>query len=243
MPFLFVGVPCFSEFPIQTRKTISSSLIVTTLMLVMLTSVPGLSSFSSPRAVPIGNAQGATSSTTTTLLSSLNPSYSSQSLTLTATVTSQTTGTPTGTVTFLDGTTQLGQVALGANGQAQLPTSALAVGSHSISAQYGGDANFGGSSGALTQVVNAPPTPVSIIVTPNNPIVFAGDTQQFTATGQYSDGSTLDLTSSAVWASSDTTVATFNSSGLATTALAGATNTTATYSGVASPAEIGRAHV
>src|SRR5215472_7054214 len=236
MPFFSVGVPCFSEFPTQIRKAIGFSLIVATLMLVILTSVTGLSGFSSPRAVLAGNAQGATSSTTTTLLSSLNPSYFTQSSTLTATVTSGTTGTPTGTVTFLDGTTQLGQVALGANGQAQFPTSALAVGSHSISAQYGGDANFGGSSGVLTQVVNTPPALVSITVTPNNPIVFAGDTQQFTATGQYGDGSTLDLTNSAAWASSDTTVATFNSSGLAATALAAATNTTATYSGVASPA-------
>jgi hypothetical protein len=92
------------------------------------------------------------------------------------------------------------------------------------------------SNAALTPAQNPPPTLVSIIVTPNNPIVFAGDTQQFSATGQYSDSSTQDLTSTATWASSDTTVATFNASGLATTVLAGATNTTATYNGVVSPA-------
>ena len=81
----------------------------------------------------------------------------------------------------------------------------------------------------------APATLTSITVTPNYPIVFSGDTQQFTATGHYSDGSTLDLTSLSTWTSSDTTVATFDASGLASTVLAGTVNVTATYNGVASP--------
>jgi hypothetical protein len=81
-----------------------------------------------------------------------------------------------------------------------------------------------------------PPVLVSITVTPNNPIVFSGDTQQFAATGNYSDGSAQDLTGSATWTSSDTTEATFNTSGLATTGGVGTTNITATYNGVASPA-------
>ena len=41
-------------------------------------------------------------------------------------------------------------------------TSALTVGSHSISAVYGGDANYDGSTSAvLSQVVNPPPTVVT----------------------------------------------------------------------------------
>jgi Big-like domain-containing protein/ASPM-SPD-2-Hydin domain-containing protein/beta-propeller repeat-containing protein len=96
--------------------------------------------------------------TTATVISSSNPSASGQTVTFTATVTATApgAGTPTGTVTFLDGATQIGTGALTA-GVATLQTSTLAVGSHTITAQYGGDTNFNGStpSPALTQTVNA----------------------------------------------------------------------------------------
>ena len=65
---------------------------------------------------------------------------------------------------------------------------------------------------------------VSLAVTPNNPTVAAGITQQFTATGTYSDGSTQNLTSTATWTSSNTVVASINANGLAT-GLAGGTST------------------
>jgi len=80
----------------------------------------------------------------------------------------------------------------------------------------------------------APPTLVSITVTPNYPIVFSGDTQQFAATGNYSDGSTQDLTTSSTWSSSDATVATFDPTGLASTVLAGTIDVAASYNGVSS---------
>src|SRR6202789_3411179 len=66
-----------------------------------------------------------------------------------------TAGAITGTVTFLDGAASLGSGSVGAGGVATLMTSALTAGSHSITAQYGGDTNFAAStSPALTQVVN-----------------------------------------------------------------------------------------
>jgi len=80
------------------------------------------------------------------------------------------------------------------------------------------------------------PTLTSITVTPTNQILYSGDTQQFTATGQYSDGSNQDLTNSVTWTSSDTSVATFGASGLASTILAGTVTVTGTYNGVISPA-------
>ena len=52
----------------------------------------------------------------------------------------------------------------------------------------------------------------SIAVTPANPSVAKGLTQQFTATGTYTDGSTADLTSQVTWASATPSVATINSS-------------------------------
>jgi hypothetical protein len=75
--------------------------------------------------------------------------------------------TPTGTVTFLDGTTQLGQGTLNPSGTASLLTTTLAVGTHSITASYGGDSNYSPvTSTAVSVSVAAPITP-TITVTPS----------------------------------------------------------------------------
>ena len=91
--------------------------------------------------------------TTTTLVSSLNPSNAGQSVTFTATVKPQFSGTPTGNVTFTDGATTLKTVAVSA-GAAKYTTTKLAEGKHSISATYNGSASFDSSSSSLTQTVN-----------------------------------------------------------------------------------------
>ncbi len=97
------------------------------------------------------------STSSTALASSANPSLAGQAVTLTATV-SASSGSPTGTVTFLDGSTTLGTATL-AGGSAAFQTSALAAGTHSVTAAYGGDANFNSStSSALSQVVDNPGT-------------------------------------------------------------------------------------
>jgi hypothetical protein len=87
--------------------------------------------------------------TTTTLTSSPNPSQFGQAVTFTAQVTS-TGPTPTRTVRFLDGTTGLGYATL-SGGVAKLTKSNLAVGTHSITAHYNGDA---ASSTSTSSVVN-----------------------------------------------------------------------------------------
>jgi hypothetical protein len=61
-----------------------------------------------------------------------------------------------------------------------------------------------------------PPVLVSIAVSPTNASIVATGQQQFTATGTYSDGSHQNLTSTATWTSSVTSVATINTAGLAT---------------------------
>lgn len=81
-----------------------------------------------------------------------------------------------------------------------------------------GGGNSGGGGGTLS----------SIAVTPANPSITVGATQQFTATGTYSDSSTQNITASATWGSSDTAKATINASGLATAVAAGSTTITAT---------------
>jgi hypothetical protein len=94
--------------------------------------------------------------TKTTLTSAPNPSKSGQAVTFTATITPNFTGAPTGTVTFRDNTTAtvLGTGAVGSTRHATFTTTKLAVGTHSVTAVYGGDTNFNSStSAAHNQIV------------------------------------------------------------------------------------------
>src|SRR5713101_1959661 len=56
----------------------------------------------------------------------------------------------------------------------------------------------------------------SITVTPANQTIPEGATLQFTATGNYADASTADLTGQVTWSSTDQTIATIVPGGLAT---------------------------
>jgi len=107
----------------------------------------------------------AQASTTTDVVSSINPSDIGQNVVFTATVTpSPNTTSPTGTVQFKDGAIDIGTpfncVVVGTTCKAQLSTSTLTTGAHAISAVYSGDANFTGGSGVLSggQVVTNLPT-------------------------------------------------------------------------------------
>jgi hypothetical protein len=71
------------------------------------------------------------------------------------TSTSATESAPTGEVKFLDRGTQIGIGQLNALEQTAFATSSFSVGVHSITAQYGGDENFVGStSSVFTETVN-----------------------------------------------------------------------------------------
>ncbi len=70
---------------------------------------------------------------------------------LTAKVTSP-NGAPTGSITFLDGTTVLGSGAVDNGGTATLTVSTLAGGAHNLTAVYGGDSNFSGSTSTATNL-------------------------------------------------------------------------------------------
>jgi uncharacterized repeat protein (TIGR01451 family) len=97
---------------------------------------------------------GGVSSTSTVLTSSGNPSFYGQPVTFTATVRNGASNLPAGNVVFEDGSTILGKETL-SGGEATFTTSALSVGSHNITAIYGGDTNdYGSTSNTLTQVVN-----------------------------------------------------------------------------------------
>ena len=110
----------------------------------------------------------ALTSTTTTISSSLNPSTYGQSVIFMATVTSSQGTPPDGeTVTFLQGTTQLGTGSL-SGGSATFTTSSLTGGTDQIKASYGGDSTFGSSkSRPVAQVVNLAPTTTTLTSSPN----------------------------------------------------------------------------
>lgn len=132
---------------------------------------------------------------TTTLVSSANPSVSGQAVTFTATVAS--TASPTGTITFMDGSTALATVAVETR-SASYATSALTQGTHAVTAVYSGDGTVTGStSAALPQIVSRPAstTAVSSSVNPSHigqPVVLTATVTPSTATGTvtFNDGVT-----------------------------------------------------
>jgi hypothetical protein len=73
---------------------------------------------------------------------------------------------------------------------------------------------------------------VSLAVTPANSAIAKGTTQQFTATGTFSDGSTQNLTNTVAWTSTNTAVATITGSGLAIGVAPGSTTTQAALGSV-----------
>lgn len=62
-------------------------------------------------------------------------------------------------------------------------------------------------------VQTPPPVLVSIVVTPANQTIFVGQSIQYTATGNYSNGSQQDLTNTVNWSSGNTSAATISNGG------------------------------
>ncbi|MER6144177.1 Ig-like domain-containing protein [Streptomyces sparsogenes] len=124
--------------------------------------------------------------TTTTVVSSPDPSQLGQTVNITATVTpiAPASGTPTGTVTFVitgvGGGTFVQPVT--GSGQATLSINTLGVGTHAITAIYSGDTSFLPSAGSDTQTVTPGPsaTTTTVVSLPNPSVV--GQPVNFTAT-------------------------------------------------------------
>ncbi len=113
-----------------------------------------------------------------------NQSTYGTSVTFTATVTATGMLAPAGTVTFFDGTTQLATQSLtaasGTTATATYTTSTLAVGAHTITASYNGDADgFGSTSAGYALTVNATTTATGLTSSANPAI--AGTSVTFTA--------------------------------------------------------------
>lgn len=93
-------------------------------------------------------------------------------------------------------------------------------------------ASFSGQSSTAILTVSAA-TISSLSVSPGNPSIAKGTTQQLTATAAFSDNTTQDVTSAATWSSSNLGVATIDSHGLAQSVSAGTTSIKAAYQGQA----------
>jgi hypothetical protein len=149
---------------------------------------------------------------------------------LKATVSSS-VGTPTGTVYFMDGTNMLGSSVL-SGGVANYSATALGVGSHSITARYGGDNNFAGlTSTAQTVTINLITPVVALTATPSTAQVGTAIALAATVTGS---GGTP--TGTVTFLDGTTTLTTVNvtngAAGYSATALSvGMHSITASYSG------------
>ncbi len=145
----------------------------------------------------------------------------------------------TATGTFSDGTTQdftasaswissSDTIATVANTVNPGLVTGTGVGSATITA------TLEGVSGTTTVTVT-PAVLTSIVVTPPNPSLAKGTSEQLTATGTFSDGTTQDFTASASWISSSDTIATVANTvnpGLVTGTGVGSATITATLEGV-----------
>jgi hypothetical protein len=122
--------------------------------------------------------------TTTTIASSANPSVYGQSVTFTATVspTACWADTPTGTVQFqIDGSNFGSAVALVDGIATSSATATLSIGSHTVTAVYGGNINLAGSTGTLSGGQNVNQATITTVASSANPSVY-GQSVNFSAT-------------------------------------------------------------
>ncbi len=135
----------------------------------------------------------------TSVTAAPNLVYQGQTVTFVASAAGTSPGvTATGTMSFFDGGTLLGTASL-SGGHATFVTNTLAVGSHTVTAAYSGDANLASStSSTVIEVVLA--SSFTVTLTPTNLSFAAGQPQQVTVTlgsiGNYSG--TLQLSTGAL---------------------------------------------
>jgi len=209
------------------------------------------STFSSIATVDVTGVATGMSAGSTTISASLGGVTGSTSLTVTAPTISSIVITPDGltlgigigqqytaTAIYSDGSTQ--DLVSGvtwsssATGVATINSSGLATtvgaGTATITAKVGSFTD-------TTQLTVVAANLVSISVTPTPVSIAIGTDQQFSAVGSFNDGST-QLLPSVTWSSSSSSVATFNSAGVATAVGTGTATITATSGSVSGTAAL-----
>ena len=171
-------------------------------------------------------------SSTTTVTSNEPLSKLGQSVTFTATVHPQYSGQPTGTVQFYADGNPIGASSV-SGGQAAFSTSSLALGAHTIQADYSGDSSFTTSLGSTKQKVGDAASSIQLTSSLNP----AGYGQPVTLTATVTDSAGSTPTGEVVFAERGAYYGTVTLSGgvaqvaLPTTLAAGKHTITAQYSG------------
>jgi uncharacterized protein YjdB len=114
---------------------------------------------------------------------------------------------------------------------AQGYATAVGKGAAQLSAAYQGTT-------ASASIAVGPPALVSIAVSPNQISLPAGETEQLTATGTFTDGTTQNLTQSATWISSGPAVANVSPAGSASAKAVGTATISATSGSVSGTASL-----
>jgi hypothetical protein len=168
--------------------------------------------------------------------SSANPAVAGNNIVLTAKVAGSGNVVPTGSITFLDGSILLGTAPLDASGTATLQTATLAVGPHTLSANYPGDNTYSTASATLAQIVQSATTqltlnssanpatygqPLSLAATVTSNGAVATGTVSFSVDGKSIASASLNtsgvatLTTSSLTPGSHTIIATYAGDGRA----------------------------
>jgi hypothetical protein len=174
-------------------------------------------------------------STTTTLVSNLNPATYGQTVGLTATVATQDSGPPTRTVTFRNGSVTLKTVTLGSDGTASLAVGSLPSGVASLTATYNGDPRYAKStSPALDETIN-PASSTTTLSSSRNPCKVS---QSVTFTAAVKTETGVSATGTVMFTAGASSLGTVKLTGgkahISTSSLPrGANVITATYSGSA----------
>lgn len=110
--------------------------------------------------------------------------------------------------------------------------STIATGNTSISAK------FNNITSTISNLNVSSATLSSLVVAPSTANLVAGQKQQFTANGVFTNGSVQNYSSSSGWTSSNANIITINSTGLATAISPGSATITATYAGISSTSTV-----
>lgn len=152
---------------------------------------PGDASFQASTSAPL--AFSVTPAVTTLSTPSAQPSFVivGNSLTLSVTLSANSAGAaPTGTVTFMNGSTKIGSASLAgtaanatapAGGTASLSTTGLPAGTNTVTAIYGGDGNYGGTTSPVAMISVSKVNTV-LTLSPASPTIKVNQPLQFTVT-------------------------------------------------------------
>jgi YVTN family beta-propeller protein len=203
-------------------------------------------SSSSPEVAGVSNAAGfqgvATAVTVGTSNISATSGTVSGSAVLTCAAVQSISVTPTTQVGLVGTTQQFQALATLANGLTQdltkfvswtssVPATATVSPTGLASAVSAGTVTITATSGVITgSATFTVATLVSVAISPANPTIAAGATQQFAALGTLSDGTTdRDVTSLVTWSSADPAIVTITGGGTATGVSPGSTSISATF--------------